>query len=99
MNSLRQEAKRQGRTAVKEADLFARLFMKVARNFGRSHEMLLMGLFNLFSLRFLQDIHYAPGMYLKGKIHLLPQRVKDRAALRELIDPYIGKGKKRGDRG
>jgi len=98
MEGLRQEAKRCGRIAVKEADIFTDLFIRTVRAFGRSHEMLLMGLFNMRSLRFLQDIHYAPAMYLKGKIHLLPRRAKDRTAIRRLIDPYIGKREQGGDR-
>ena len=98
MQCLRQEAKRQGKIAVKEVGLFSRLFMKTVRAFGRSHEMLMMGLFNMQSLRFFQDIRYAPSLYLKGKIHPLPQRIKDRAALRRLIDSSTSQAKKGGEK-
>lgn len=98
MECLRQEATRQGKIAVKEVDLFARTFMKTVRAFGRSHEMLMMGLFNIRSLHFFQDLRYAPTLYLKGKIHLLPQRIKDRATLRRLIEQSTSQVKKGGEK-
>ena len=88
MECLRQEAKRQGKIAVKEVDVFTNLFMKTVATFGKSHEMLMTGCYNLFSLHFFQDVLYAPGLYLKGKIRMRPHRVKDRAAVRRLIAPY-----------
>lgn len=88
MEALRQEAKLQGKIAINEVNLFTNLFMKTVYAFGRSHEMLMTGCYNLFSLHFFQDLLYAPKLYLKRKIHILPHRVKDRAAVRRLIAPY-----------
>lgn len=97
MEALRQEATRRGKIAVKEVDLFNRLFLKTVKMFGRSHEILLTGLFNILSGHFLQDVRYAPSLYFKGKIHLLPRRVQDRAAVRRLFtDAKLAKEKKRG---
>jgi hypothetical protein len=88
MEVIRQEAQRQKRCGIREVRLFSDFFIKSVYFFGRSHEVLLTALFNIFSLHFTQDVLSAPEMYLKGKIHLLPHRVKNRKAVRHLINNY-----------
>jgi heterodisulfide reductase subunit C len=55
------------------------------KQFGRLYEAALIGVYNLRSGHLTKDLGKAPGMLLKGKIALLPPRVKGMAKVRKII--------------
>lgn len=77
MEGLRVEAKARGIIKHKNNNVFHEIFLQLVRRFGRVHEAGLIVFFNLFSFQPFKDVLYGPVMLIKGKIHLLPERVKD----------------------
>jgi heterodisulfide reductase subunit C len=63
-------------TPEKDAPAFHRLFLGLVGQFGRMHEASLMVLFKLRTGNLTSDMDSGLRMLLKGKIPLLPHRVK-----------------------
>ncbi len=86
MDALRRMACAEG-IEMKEKDvpLFNEIFLENIRRHGRVFEMAMMGTYNLRSGRFLKDVLLAPRMFLKGKLSLLPPRIKDIKGIREIF--------------
>jgi heterodisulfide reductase subunit C len=77
MDALRIIAVSEGHpTPEKNAPLFHRLFLGLVRQFGRMHEASLMALFKVRTLDLTSDMDSGLRMFLKGKIPILPHRVK-----------------------
>ena len=87
MDALRQMAVSQGYPArERDALLFHRLFMGVVRVFGRSHEAFLLGLFKVLShAPLMNDVGAGIGLFLRGKVPLLPDRMPDAPKVRRLF--------------
>lgn len=86
MDACRQLALREGKTS-KEPDVvkFHEEFLKeVARN-GRVHEVSLVAFYKLRTRKFLDDVLSGAQMFLKGKLGLIPKRVKGRSEVRKLF--------------
>ena len=94
MEEVKQEAKAQNIIPVRDVNLMTNLFMKTIEFFGRSHEVMLIGLYNFLSGHLLQDVPTAPFLYFTGKIRLRPHLVKDRKAVRRLIKNSYQRGEK-----
>lgn len=94
MEEVKQEAKARNIVPIREVDLFNRLFMKTVDFFGRSHEVMLIGLYNFLSRHLMQDVVTAPFLYFTGKIRLRPHLVKDRNSVRRLIHNSLKGGDK-----
>ena len=86
METLRIQAKAAGYITEKEIDIFNSLFLKAVENHGRVHEMGLAAFFNLLSLQPFKDAGLAPIMMQKGKIHVLPDNIKGRAAIKKIFE-------------
>lgn len=86
MEAVRQMADREGIRPVRTVDVFTRTFMLPVKLFGRSHEMTMTAFYNLLSGRLLQNFEYVPGMLSGGKLKILPEGVKDKGAVKRLID-------------
>ncbi|MDW7674592.1 MAG: 4Fe-4S dicluster domain-containing protein [Bacillota bacterium] len=86
METLRMEAKAAGYVQEKNIDLFSDLFLKSVENHGRVHELGLVIGFNLFSMQPLKDAGLGPIMLQKGKIHILPENVKNKAAIKRIFE-------------
>jgi len=86
MDILRLEAIKRGYTPEKQIKLFGDLFLWSVRQFGRVFEMgLIMG-FNLKSGQFFKDILLGPAMLVKRKISLLPHKIADGGAVKEIYE-------------
>lgn len=86
MDACRQMAVREGKTG-REPNVvkFHEEFLKeVARN-GRVHEISLISFYKLRSRRFLDDVFAGAQMFIKGKLGLVPKRVKGRDEVRKLF--------------
>ena len=72
---------------------FHQAFLHDIKRNGRLHEVGLILSYKLRTRAFFQDISLAPEMYSKGKLHLLPERIKNRKGLSRLF-----RGQLRGEK-
>jgi heterodisulfide reductase subunit C2 len=86
MDTLRLESIRRGYTPEKQIKLFGDLFLWSVRQFGRVFEMGLIIGFNIKSGQFFKDIMLGPAMLIKRKISLLPHKISDGGAVKEIFD-------------
>jgi len=89
MEVIRQEAKRRNITPVPEVDKFARIFLSNIRNFGKSHEVVLCALYNVWSGHLFQDVGTMPHLLKHKLIFFMPHVVKDKSAVRKLMDKAL----------
>jgi heterodisulfide reductase subunit C len=87
MDALRQIALSEGYpVGERDALLFHRLFMGVVERLGRSHEAVMLGMFKVLShVPFLNDMGAGVGLFLRGKVPLLPKGDGASSAVREMI--------------
>ena len=83
MDALRHESLAQKKVNPRAKDIIAfhRAFLDSVRYTGRLFEMGQIVDYKLRSRHFLQDLLQAPWMFFVGKLHLLPERVRDRRLL------------------
>lgn len=68
---------------------FHSAFLDSVKYTGRLYEVGLVLGFKARTFRLVQDLSVAPGMYLKGKLNLLPERVKDPAKIKAIFKRTI----------
>lgn len=88
MDALRQIAVARGLPAgERDALLFHRLFLGVLKRFGRSHEAFMLGLFKVLSrVPLYKDVVAGAGLFVRGKVPLLPTRTRAAADLRRIVE-------------
>jgi heterodisulfide reductase subunit C2 len=88
MDVLRQEAVAAGIPAgERDALLFHRLFLGVVQRLGRSHEAVMLGLFKVLShVPIYRDMGAGLGLFLRGKVPILPERTRAAAEVRRLFE-------------
>ena len=64
---------------------FHQSFLNTVESNGRLHEMGLILDYKMHSGNLFQDVMLAPEMFSKGKLHILPERIKDRKDLSRLF--------------
>lgn len=89
METTRQLAKKKGIIAEKNIDLFNDIFLQNLKMFGKSPEVLLSALYNLRSGKLFQDVDSVPHLFLTGKAHIMPGRVKDTKAVRRIFEKCL----------
>ena len=88
MDWLRQKAIAEKRPpAEKEVALFHRSFLQSIKTFGRVHELSLMARYKLAAKKYLDDAGLGWKMFARGKLRLLPARVKNRKQIADLFTP------------
>ncbi len=87
MDSLRQLALERGfKAQERDVLLFHRLFLGVVKRLGRSHELLVLGLFKVFShVPLLNDMGAGLGLFRRGKVPVLPQTLSAAAPVKRLL--------------
>lgn len=70
---------------------FHKAFLDQIKNHGRAYEIGLVAEYKLKTMDLLQDADSAPGMYLKGKLGILPHNIKDRKGIKEIFKKTSGK--------
>jgi len=87
MDYLRQRSLAEGKVHRDARDIvtFHKSFLNSIENNGRLHEMGLVIDYKLHTGNLLQDVMLAPEMFSKGKLHILPERIKDRKGLSRLF--------------
>lgn len=72
--------------AEKDVALFHRLFLQSVQRWGHAYELALSAQFNLQGRHPFQNINLLPGMLGKGKLPLLPPRVKGKGQVRAIME-------------
>ncbi len=87
MDTLREISAREGKAAVTERDIirFHKAFLDMTKQFGRLYELGLVGDYKTRSLHLLQDAALGPKMFFRGKLVLIPHRVKNPRAVRRIF--------------
>jgi heterodisulfide reductase subunit C len=89
MLAIRRTAKRSGLRPLREADVFDDCFVANIRTWGKSNEAILAAKYNVASGHLAQDALNAPRMAVRKMIGLKIHKVKDRAAVRSLVDRVL----------
>ena len=85
MDTLRQMATREGvKPAQPDIASFHAAFVGEILSGGRVHEMTLIGRFKLRTRKWMQDMGLGWEMFRRGKLKLLPRRIRDRKWLKAL---------------
>jgi heterodisulfide reductase subunit C len=90
MLAVRRTAKKRGLRPMRDADIFDDAFVGNIRSFGKSNEAILAAKYNLLSGHLMQDVLNAPRMAARGMIGPKIHSVKDKAAVRRLVDRALG---------
>jgi heterodisulfide reductase subunit C len=88
MDALRQMAVAAGVPAgERDALLFHKLFLGVVQRLGRSHEAFMLGLFKILSrVPIYRDVPAGIGLFLRGKVPVLPKSSGAGAEVQRLFD-------------
>lgn len=87
MDGLRQIAIARGYPVMeRDTILFHRLFLGVVERLGRSHEGVMLGLFKILSsVPLFNDMRAGIGLFLRGKVPLLPPKTKAAREVRKIF--------------
>ena len=86
MEAVRQQAEAAGIRPIRRSYLFTKYFLLPLYLFGKNHELTLTAFYNVLSGRLFQHFDYLPGMLSGGKLRIFPPMVKNRTAVRRLMD-------------
>jgi heterodisulfide reductase subunit C len=85
MEAVRQAGKKKGIIPEKGSNIFNDIFLSNVKTFGRSPEVILSALYNLKSGHLFQDVDSVPHLFLSGKAHVMPERVKNMDAIKKIF--------------
>ena len=87
MDALRQMAVAE-KVSIAEPDAikFHRLFLALLQRMGRMHEASLLAIYFLQTRNILEYMGVAPKMFFKGKVPLLPHRIKGRGDVKRIFE-------------
>lgn len=71
--------------AEKDIQLFHRLFLSLIQRWGHIYELGLGALYNMQSRHFLAKVKLLPAMLRRGKLAILPHRVKAASEIRRIL--------------
>jgi heterodisulfide reductase subunit C len=87
MNTLRKvNLERKMTPSPKDVVTFNQVFLDSIKDYGRVYELGMVMKYNLITGQPLKDASFGPAMFLKGKIALLPHRLKAISLIRDLIE-------------
>lgn len=95
MESLRIQAKEKGYITEKKIDIFHELFLKSVKNYGRVYELGLILGSNIIGLQPLKDAEFGLPMFSKGKISLLPHKIRTQGEVRKIFENVRKRGGKK----
>ncbi|MDH7489950.1 MAG: 4Fe-4S dicluster domain-containing protein [Anaerolineae bacterium] len=86
MDALKQMALREGYApAERRVLVLHRQFLTSIRLFGRVHELSMLALYKLLSGDLFTDLDLGARMFLRGKIPILPERIKGMSKIQQLF--------------
>ena len=92
MELSRQAAKARGKIGVKTVDMFSSIFMQNVKLFGKSHEVLLEGMYNMTTGRFMQDMDNVPHMLRNRLVGIEPHTTENPEEIRTIIEQSLEMG-------
>lgn len=93
MDFLRGESIRRNMVNPKANDIvkFHEAFLGSIKKTGRLHEMGLIMDYKMKTMKLMQDVTLAPTMFAKGKLHIMPEKIKDLSLLSKIFSKTIDK--------
>ena len=93
MDFLREKSLKEGKTHPSAKDIisFHKAFLDSIEQTGRLYEIGLIADYKLRSFNLMQDVALAPVMYMKGKLELLPEMIKDRKSISKIFSKTLKK--------
>jgi len=87
MDYMREKALEKGTASKKAKNIisFHKSFLDSIRYTGRLYEIGLVGGYKMRSFKLLQDLNVAPGMFVRGKLPILPEMVKDKKQIKNIF--------------
>lgn len=85
MDALRRQALARGIVTDRQVATFNQVFLNQVRRFGRLFDAGLLMEYNLRTGQLLKDVEMGLPMLKRGKVRLLPDRIKDRKQLEEIF--------------
>ncbi|OIP41671.1 hypothetical protein AUJ95_02925 [Candidatus Desantisbacteria bacterium CG2_30_40_21] len=85
MDTLREIAVAENISKEPNITIFHQLFLNSVKKWGRVHELELIGLYKLKSGQLFADMQLGQQMFMKGKLKLLPEIVKDKKGIKEIF--------------
>jgi heterodisulfide reductase subunit C len=95
MDTLRIIARREGRISEKDVKLFYDSFLDSMKQYGRMFEMGIILSYKLRSGHLMGDAELGPAMMSKGKIHLLPKKIKGADKVAKIFTRFQEKAKEK----
>ena len=95
MEALRIIARREGRVSEKDIKLFNDSFLDSIKQYGRMFEMGILLGYKLRSGHLMGDAELGPPMMSKGKIHLIPKKIKGADEVAKIFTRFQEKAKQK----
>lgn len=86
MDTMRREALRQGKVTDKKVANFNKAFLSGVRNYGRTYEAGLLLQYNMSTGQFFKDTELGIPMMLRGKVGILPEKIKGRDEIKKIFE-------------
>lgn len=93
METIRILSEKEKKKNVKEVSKFSKIFLDSIKNHGRLFELGLTARFNIENKTPFKDSELAPTLIFKGKLSLLPQKIKNRKRIKKIFDNSINEKK------
>ena len=96
MDFLRQKSLEQNKINPKASKIvkFHKAFLDSVKYTGRVSELGIIADYKLRSFALTQDVSLAPKMMSRGKLHLIPEMIKDRSSISKIFKKTINKKEK-----
>ena len=87
MDYMREKALEKGTVNKKAKNVisFHKSFLDSVKYTGRLYEIGLVAGYKMRSFKLLQDLNVAPGMFVRGKLPILPEIVKDKKQIKDIF--------------
>ena len=92
MDAIRREALLQNRVTDKKVAAFNKAFLSGVKRFGRTYEAGLLLQYNTATGQYLKDAELGLPMFLRGKVGILPEKIKGRDAIKKIFARAQDKG-------
>jgi heterodisulfide reductase subunit C len=86
MDTLRRMSMDQGTVSLPKVRAFHQAFMNAIRTNGRVHEIEMIARYKIATKSFLEDMALGREMFARGRIRLLPEKIRGRREVREILN-------------
>ncbi len=91
MDALKSIAISNNVVSVKKVKKFHDSFLSSVKLNGRVHEASMMATYKLKTMDLFSDMDLGMKMFIKGKLHLMPKRIKNKEMLKRIFDKTVNK--------